>query len=135
MENATNGLIMAGSVLVAIIVLSLMVYMFSSMGSIAKNFQENIDLTAVQKFNEPFEKYIGKDNLTAHDVMTAYNLAEKINTEAGMKVVEISGIKAQDMKDMSSFLSSEKRYVCLEKTVKYSSETQKISFLEFKEKK
>lgn len=135
MENATNGLIMAGSVLVAIIVLSLMVYMFSSMGSIAKNFQENIDLTAVQKFNEPFEKYIGKDNLTVHDVMTAYNLAEKINTEAGMKVVEISGIKAQDMKDMSSFLSSEKRYVCLEKTVKYSSETQKISFLEFKEKK
>ena len=57
MENATNGLIMAGSVLIGVIVLSLFVYLFSSMGTTAKEFQEEMDRTSVLKFNEPFEKY------------------------------------------------------------------------------
>lgn len=135
MENATNGLIMAGSMLIAIIVLSLFVYLFSSMGGIAKNFQENIDQNEVLKFNEPFEKYVGKENLTPHDVMTVYNLAEQVNSDAGFEMIEIAGIKSQDLKDVSSFLSSEKRYKCVENTVRYSDETQKICYMEFKEVK
>ena len=68
MENATNGLIMAGSVLIGVIVLSLFVYLFSSMGTTARNFQENIDQAAILKFNEPFEKYIGRNDITPHEV-------------------------------------------------------------------
>ena len=135
MENATNGLMMAGSMLVAIIVLSLFVYLFSSMGGIAKDFQANIDEKAVQKFNEPFERYIGKENLTPHDLMSVYNLAEQANIDAGFEAVKISGVKAQDLSDVSQFLSSEKRYRCPAENVKYSEETKKICYMEFKEMK
>ena len=135
MENATNGLMMAGSMLVAILVLSLFVYLLSRMGGIAKDFQANVDEKAVQKFNEPFERYIGKENLTPHDLMSVYNLAEQANIEAGFEVVKISGVKAQDLNDVSQFLSSEKRYRCPAENVKYSQETQKICYMEFKEMK
>lgn len=135
MENATNGLIMAGSVLVGVIIISLFVYMFSSMGGIAKEFQENIDLGAVQKFNEPFEKYIGREDLTAHDLLTVYNLVNQVNNEADMKIIELKGITTQDIKNISAFLSNQKTYKLLSENVKYSTETQKINYIEFKEVK
>ena len=135
MENATNGLIMAGSVLVGVIIISLFVYMFSSMGGIAKEFQENIDLGAVQKFNEPFEKYIGREDLTVHDLLTVYNLVNQVNNEADMKIIELKGITTQDIKNISAFLSNQKTYKLLSENVKYSTETQKINYIEFKEVK
>lgn len=133
MENATNGLIMAGSVLVGVIIISLFVYMFSSMGGIAKEFQENIDLGAVQKFNEPFEKYIGREDLTAHDLLTVYNLVNQVNNEADMKIIELKGITTQDIKNISAFLSNQKTYKLLSENVRYSTGTQKINYIEFKE--
>lgn len=135
MENATDGLLMAGSMLIGIIVISLFVYMFSSMGGIAKDFQENIDLGAVQKFNEPFEKYIGREDLTAHDLLTVYNLVNQVNNEADMKIIELKGITTQDIKNISAFLSNQKTYKLLSENVKYSTETQKINYIEFKEVK
>lgn len=133
MENATNGLVMAGSILIGIIVISLFVYMFSNMGNISKNFQEDMDSTSVLKFNEPFEKYIGKTDLTSYDLLTVYNLAKDINKKAGFEVITIKGITTQDLADLSVFLSNEKVYKCLANKVKYSDETQKITYMEFKE--
>ena len=107
MENATNALIMAGSVLIALIIVSLFVYMFSSMGSIAKDFQEEIDSKSVQKFNEQFEKYVGRNDLTPQDVLSAYSLAESINKYYGEKMVVALGITSKDFEDMNKFLSNE----------------------------
>ena len=133
MENAVDGMIMAGSVLIAIIVISLFVYLFTSMGGIAKNFQESMDDSAVQKFNDKFEKYIDNENLTPHDVVTIYNLIDEINYEQGMTVISTNA--RIDVANISNFLSSDKRYKCLADDVKYSSETGKIEYLAIKEVK
>lgn len=133
MENATNGLLMAGSVLIGIIVISLFVYLFTTMGGVTKNFQEELDLTSVQKFNEQFEKYIGKEDLSSHDMLTLYNLVEAINNEAGEKVVEVKGVNQSDIKNLTAFLTNGKIYKNLIDKVKYDEETGKISYLEFKE--
>lgn len=136
MENATNGLIMAGSILIGVIIISLFVYMFSNMGSITKDFEETVNVKAVQKFNEPFEKYIGRDDLTTHDLVTVYNLKKDINNEAGAEILKVVGIPTQQIEsDLKKFLLSDKKYECLEDKVKYSEETQKITYLEFKEVK
>jgi len=145
-ENATNGLMMAGSILVGIIVISLFVYMFSSMGAIAKDFQETIDSTSVQKFNEAFEKYITRnapsgeqlnadDLLTAHDLLTVYNLAEEKNRQAGMDIIKIkfTGITF-DINDMTTFPKKQDAlFYCVSQSLKYNEETGKISYMEFRE--
>lgn len=135
MENASNGLLMAGSVLIGVMVLSLFVYLFSSMGSMTKDFQEDINYTSVQKFNEQFEKYIGRTDINTHEALTVYNLVQAINKEleliGGEKIV-FKGISPSDMKNMTEFLSSEQKYRCDVTDVQYSSETGKINLLEFK---
>lgn len=115
MENATNGLIMAGSVLISVIVLSLFVYLFSSMGSTAKEFQENIDRTAILKFNEPFEKYIGREDITPHEVLTAVNLAKERNNQTisngesgkendGYIIIDVEVRGGESVEDITEFL-------------------------------
>lgn len=135
MENTTNGLIMAGSVLIGVIVLSLFVYLFSSMGSTAKEFQETVDKTAILKFNESFEKYVGREDITPHEVLTAFNLAKEKNEEAGETIMTIKGISNNLINDEAAFLTSGKVYKCESKSVKYSDITQKIVEMEFKEVK
>ena len=130
MENATNGLIMAGSVLIGVIVLSLFVYLFSSMGTTAKEFQEEMDRTSVLKFNEPFEKYMGREDLTPHDVLTIYNLVKERNQEAGYDIIDINGV---NIGDEAEFLTSGKTYKCETKDVSYSNDTGRIETMEFKE--
>ena len=115
MENATNGLIMAGSVLISVIILSLFVYLFSSMGSTAKEFQENIDRTSVLKFNEPFEKYIGREDITPHEVLTAVNLAKERNSKTianseigeendGYTIIDVEVVGGEDVENITEFL-------------------------------
>lgn len=135
MENATNGLLMAGSVLIGVIVISLFVYLITTMGGITKNFQEEMDLTSVQKFNEQFEKYIGRTDINTHEMLTIYNLCEAINNENGEEVIKFKGITIQDLEDKTQFLSSEKVYQCKPEDVQYSNETGKILSIQFKEYK
>lgn len=128
MENATNGLMMAGSVLIGIIVLSLFVYMFSSMGNITKEFEANMSEQSIRKFNEPFEKYIGRTDLNTHDLLTIVNLKKQKDEEAGEEVIKLTGIPV----DINSkLLDTTTEYTCMENNVVYSKETQKIISIVF----
>ena len=132
MENASNALLMAGSVLIGVIVISLFVYLFSSMGSMTKEFQEDIDYTSIQKFNEQFEKYIGRTDINTHELLTAYNLVQAVNKEAGEEIVKFKGLTASELKDLTKFLSSGQLYRCDEVPDQYNVETGKIKSIEFK---
>jgi len=134
MENATTGLLMAGSVLIGIIILSLFVYLFSNVGAITKDFQEEINATSVQKFNEQFEKYSGRGNLTVHDLVTVKLLVDSIKSENG-DVVNIIKPQNVDLSNptelLSSSVSSETTvyYKCTNLT--YSEETGKVQSITF----
>ena len=83
MENAVQALLIASGVLIGIMVISLGVTLFGSLGDYIGNTQEQIDTNAVQKFNEQFTRYIDV-SLTIHDVVTAANTAFESNTNYGL---------------------------------------------------
>lgn len=139
MENATNGLMMAGSVLIGIILLSLFVYMFSSMGNITKEFESTMSEQSIRKFNEPFEKYIGRTDLNTHDLLTILNLKIQRDKDAelsgeieeGKEIIKLEGIPTNPNNiDLSD---NKTRYTCIENSAEYSLETQKLTKLVFKE--
>lgn len=83
MENAVQALLIAAGVLIGIMVISLGVTLFGSLGDYVGNTQEQIDANAVQKFNEQFTRYID-GILTIQDVVTAANTAFDSNTNYGL---------------------------------------------------
>ena len=83
MENAVQALLIAAGVLIGIMVISLGVTLFGSLGDYIGNTQEQIDANAVQIFNEQFTRYIDV-SLTIQDVVTAANTAFESNTNYGL---------------------------------------------------
>lgn len=96
MENGAKALIMAASVLLGVMIISVGVALFNSFAGSGSSIMSEIEKTQIAEFNTQFLKYYGKTTeenektgkeeivpikLTAHDVVTLANLAEKNNIE------------------------------------------------------
>ena len=79
MENASKALLMAGAVLLGIMVLSLGIFLFSSFGGTSSQIHDNIEENQATQFNSQFTSYVGKDNVTIHDVVSMAKLATQNN--------------------------------------------------------
>lgn len=81
MENASRALIMAASVLLGVMILTVAVALFRSFGNSGAQIIEEIEKNQIIEFNSQFLKYANQDELTAHDVVSIANLAHKTNLE------------------------------------------------------
>ncbi len=80
MENAAKALLMAGGVLIAILVLSSLVLLFSNL----QNYQNKTDASTldiqIAKYNSQYEPY-HKDGLTLMELKSVYNKIVSNNNE------------------------------------------------------
>ena len=78
MENASKALIIAATVLIAVLILSIGIYIFRNYSEIAYKNEENQSAQALIQYNNKFEKYKEKE-MTIQDVLTIVNLAKDYN--------------------------------------------------------
>lgn len=79
MENASKALLMAAGVLMGMMILSLAVYLFANFGGTSSQIHDNAETNQLNQFNSEFTSYVGKDNVTIHDVISMANLATQNN--------------------------------------------------------
>ena len=94
MENASKALLMTGSILIGVLILSLMVTLFISSRELSNEYDTTKKSEAIQQFNVNFTKYIGQE-LTIHQVVTICNFARLNNvtiTSGGKTSEDIKGI-------------------------------------------
>lgn len=80
MENATKALLIAGGVLIAILIITVMVMLFNSTGNVSRSYNDRIETEEVTKFNANFTQYLRQD-LTIHDVISICNFAKQNGVE------------------------------------------------------
>lgn len=80
MENASKALIIAGGVLIAVMVATLFVYLFTIYGSYAENMYDRINQRQITEANNEYTKYEGASDNTIYDVVTVANKARDHNT-------------------------------------------------------
>lgn len=126
MENASKALIIAGGVLIAVMVASLFVYLFTIYGSYAENMYDRINQRQITEANNEYTKYEGASDNTIYDVVTVANKARDHNTslelvsgDRGYIRVGISGensnIQALNNEDINKLLqkyADETRFNC-----------------------
>lgn len=72
MENASKALLMAGGILIALLIISLFVYMFTSASDIFET-KENIERTAeIEEYNKQYESY-NRQLLRGTDLISLMN--------------------------------------------------------------
>ena len=103
MENASKALIMAAEILVAIMVISIGVFIFNEMGQYSAETTQDMEATQIAQFNTQFTQYYGSITTyddagnvesqspipcTIHDIVGLANLAKQVNYENGYETVE-----------------------------------------------
>lgn len=86
MENASKALIMAGGILIAILVMSLFVYLIVSFGATSDKIHDQNAQTQITEFNAQFTKYQGRTNITIYDIVSVANLAIDYNENNNTKI-------------------------------------------------
>lgn len=140
MENATKALLIAGGVLIAIIILSVMVIMFQKTGNVTKTYDQTISQEEITKFNSNFTKYIGQE-LTIHEVITICKFAEDNGITVSSGAKDESKIKDdldaveeayKNHKDnIDKIQKIEKVYELIIPNTAYDKETGKINNISF----
>lgn len=96
MENASKALLIAGGILIAILIVTVAVYLFANYGSIGKSYDQTLQTTETQKFNENFTRYEGREDVTIQEIVTLYNYVEEYKEKTGAEIT-ISGIGELDL--------------------------------------
>lgn len=120
MENATQALFMAAGVLIAVLIISFAVFLFSSASSVSENYDRTMSESDRLKFNAQFTKYATNDvplsndegdgvlkytsYNVASDVVSVVNLAYNLNESYDYDVQR--GIQVKVMNINSSFSGS-----------------------------
>lgn len=81
MENASNALIIAGTVLIAIIVLSIGVYLVSTYSRVGSAYEQEMSSAELTKFNAKFMAFQDRNDISAQEIVTLKNFVEKYNNE------------------------------------------------------
>ena len=112
MENASKALIIAASVLMGVVILSLAVYLFATFSATSNEIYKQMEDEQLQQFNSQFTSYEGRQDLTIYDVITVTNLAndnnkyyELENNEDGNYYITVK-LKNNEIqgKDLSNYL-------------------------------
>lgn len=91
MENASKAIIMAGAVLIAIIIISIGVFLWRDYSDFSIQSEEKRIEQQLDEFNTKFEKYnfTGANYITAQDVRTIVNYANEYNKKYRIEENEI----------------------------------------------
>lgn len=84
MENASKALIMAGAVLIAIMIVTIGVYLVGELGKTSDSYVQQLDIVELQKYNSNFEVFIDRTDITAQEIVTVAGIAKQ--REQGTKV-------------------------------------------------
>lgn len=87
MENASKALIMAAEILLGVMIISVGVYLFNTLGNYSAETTKKIEEAQIDQFNNQFLKYYNK-KCTIHDIVDLANLARKINEENGFSTAQ-----------------------------------------------
>lgn len=83
MENASQALIIAGTILIALIILSIGVYLVSNYSRVGQSYEQTKETTEIAKFNSNFTKFENREDITAQEIITLKNFAKNYDNQNG----------------------------------------------------
>ena len=111
MENATNALKIAGGVLLAMLIVSLLIYGVSNLREYQNTADETKKVQQIQKFNQNFESY-NKKVVSGYQMVSLANLTRDMNmrysSDVGYKTINIY-LKLQNANGVLPGASNEKK--------------------------
>lgn len=118
MENATKGLMIAGAILIAIVLIGIGVFLVSqAQGFMNKGGQQFSDMEK-SVFNSPIEQYEGKQNgsnvkalLTKLNTMNLQSTTDDVHTQQGIGIILEDGANTVEIEPKSEYTAEVSKLV------------------------
>lgn len=123
MENATKALIIAGSILISVIVISLLMMTFGKIGTFQKNQRTEEEAEQIEEFNKDYTKYDGQ-YVYGTEVITIINKTLDYKEKQGVDIqVNITFVEPYTYK------IKDKEYTT--KSINLKNESDVYTFIDF----
>ena len=118
MENASNALIIAGTILIALIILSIGVYLAASHARVQESYIQRLTTQEVEQFNSKFLAFENRDDITAQEIVTIQEFANQFDTkhDTTTNIIIVSGFTYTDSID---FIQKSSPIVNPDKSITY----------------
>ena len=135
MENASKALVMAGSMLIALMILGALILLFSNLSNYQNKNDSSKKTSQIAEFNDEYNPYI-KDNLTLMELKSVYNKILSNNEKNPDYEIETNILKiypeiSGDFKSIDKEYKKKKSFKCTE--VEYNNSEGRISKINFKD--
>lgn len=77
MENASNALIIAGTILISILIITMGVSLYTSFSETSDSYLKQLDATELQKYNSNFDVFAGRDDIVPQEIVTLISLVQQ----------------------------------------------------------
>lgn len=104
MENATKALLIAAAILIAIVVITLGVFVLGKGSTLVKDNSDMSDVE-VSTYNSKFEAYFGTNvrGAQVRQLVNAVNQHNKANEDDPSKTVKLKGVKGEGATEAPNF--------------------------------
>lgn len=133
MENASKALIIAGSIFLAIALITFAVYTYQSLHNMANAQDEKNAQEQLVAFNKKYEAY-NKSIMYGTDVITVVNMADEDNQRYNMDIKIYVAGTAETKNSLKSKYSDVKSKIYKCEFVNYDNTTGRINEMKFVEK-
>lgn len=86
-QNLSRALLMAAGMLVALLILALGAYLYTTFSARVKETARQNQVAVIQTYNSKFTKYDNRENLNIQDIVSIANLARQYNIDNGFEGV------------------------------------------------
>lgn len=94
MENASKALLMAAAVLIGVIVLSLIIYLYSTFSQAKRDNMELINQNQIVAFNAKYLSYDEREDLTYYDIANIATMVKNDNEKNDLNIIVKIGKKS-----------------------------------------
>ena len=105
MENASNALLMAAGILVAMLVIAVAIVLFTQYGNLGNTYATKMSEQEVIKFNNNFTVFEGRTNITASEIASLVNFTTEYRQQTDIEVTVTC--RGSDLSDLTKFIKEE----------------------------
>lgn len=129
MENATKALLMAGGVLIAIIIITLLVKTYGNIGAFQRQQMSIKEAEQIEEFNKNYTKYDGQ-YVYGTEVITVINRAINDSQKMGLNIyVYVDNVKVGNEYISETENLKNKPFKC--ESIKYDQNTGRVNEIYF----
>lgn len=93
MENVSHAIIMAGGILITLLILTIAAILYMSFSNTTQEIVTTWDTAELAKYNSPFVSFLGREEVTAQEIVTLITLSKQRGGEVN---IFIGGTNAKD---------------------------------------